>query len=83
MKLYFNIKEPSIETRCADITDWEKIRNIVQEFCPIDLLVNNAGVLTVGPLLEVTKQDLDTYVFIYELCKHIINYKYNKCNEHV
>ena len=49
--------------RCCDITEWDKIRKVVQEVCPIDLLVNNAGRIIVGPALDVTEQDLDKLVY--------------------
>lgn len=50
---------PSIETTVLDITDWDATRKVVEKFGPIDLLVNNAGVIRHSHFLEVTKEDLD------------------------
>ncbi|XP_041363262.1 L-xylulose reductase-like [Gigantopelta aegis] len=50
---------PTIHTVCVDITDWDKLRGVVKTLCPIDLLVNNAGVCTLAPFLEVSKEDFD------------------------
>ncbi|XP_041363368.1 L-xylulose reductase-like [Gigantopelta aegis] len=50
---------PTIHTVCVDIADWDKLRGVVKTLCPIDLLVNNAGVSTLAPFLEVSKEDFD------------------------
>ncbi|XP_060568417.1 L-xylulose reductase-like [Ruditapes philippinarum] len=36
---------PSIETRLLDISEWDKTREVVENLGPIDLLVNNAGII--------------------------------------
>lgn len=52
-------QNPKIETICADLTNWNATRKIVQSVLPIDLLVNNAGVAVLKPFLEATAEDFD------------------------
>ena len=54
-----HIQAPTIETRCIDVSDWEATRQCVQNLCPIDLLVNNAGIARIRSILEATKDDID------------------------
>ena len=55
----FTLQAPAVETRCIDVTDWEATRQCVQDLCPIDLLVNSAGILRGRSVLESTKDDID------------------------
>lgn len=47
----------------CDVTDREQVnemvRNVRQRFGPIDVLVNNAGVIEVGPMEEMTLEDYE------------------------
>ena len=43
----------------VDIADWDKTRLEVESIGPIDLLVNNAGVLQLSPFVDATKDHLD------------------------
>ncbi|XP_043231634.1 L-xylulose reductase-like [Amphibalanus amphitrite] len=51
---------PSVETVVCDISDWEQTRAAVQALGDIDCLVNNAAVGPHGPILDLTKEDIDT-----------------------
>ncbi|XP_060568418.1 L-xylulose reductase-like [Ruditapes philippinarum] len=52
---------PSIETRLLDISEWDKTREVVENLGPIDLLVNNAGIIKHTPFLEITKEEFDDH----------------------
>ena len=41
----------------VDVTKWDGTRNIIKDILPIDLLVNNAGIGIMKPILESTEQD--------------------------
>lgn len=42
-----------------DITEPQSIEKIVQEVSPIDILINNAGILIAGSFLDLTEQESD------------------------
>lgn len=50
---------PSIHPVCADLSNWMETRKAVETIGPIDLLVNNAGISIVQPLLEVSEEAAD------------------------
>ncbi|XP_069122877.1 L-xylulose reductase-like [Argopecten irradians] len=55
----------------ADLQDWDGSRKILEQLGPIDLLVNNAGVSSPAPFMEVKKEQLD---FTYDInVKAIVN----------
>jgi len=51
--------DPKIQPICVDLRDWDATRNAVQSVLPIDLLVNNAGVICLSPFLDVTPEAFD------------------------
>ncbi len=56
-----HLENLGIETRSLDITNPQSIRSaigsVVQEAGRIDMIVNNAGILVVGPLAEIPLED--------------------------
>lgn len=42
-----------------DVTDPASIEEVVQRFSPIDILINNAGILIAGSFLDLTEQECD------------------------
>ena len=46
---------------CVDLSDWAAARNAVKEIGPVDLLVNNAGVLQLSPFLEMDEANMNKY----------------------
>ena len=42
-----------------DLADWDATKQALKEVGPIDLLVNNAGVLRLSHCLDATEQDYD------------------------
>ena len=44
---------------CCDISDWNPTRKIIESLGAIDLLVNNAGVGSLKPVLGVTEEEYD------------------------
>ena len=61
--MYYVPQVPSIEVYNVDLADWEKSRAMVESIGPIDLLVNNAAVCSWTPFFDVTKEELDKWVF--------------------
>ncbi|XP_076247404.1 L-xylulose reductase [Calliopsis andreniformis] len=53
-------EDPTIQTVCVDIRDWEATKKAVQSVLPIDLLVNNAAIAILRPFFYATEQDFDT-----------------------
>lgn len=53
---------PSVETIKVDLSNWKATKAAVEQSCPIDLLVNNAGVGIILPLTEVTEEQTDLLV---------------------
>jgi len=41
-----------------DVTDAEAIRSLVGKYAPIDVLVNNAGILIMGSALDITEEEM-------------------------
>ncbi|XP_051852604.1 carbonyl reductase [NADPH] 2-like [Antechinus flavipes] len=50
---------PGLEPVCVDLGDWEATSRALGNIGPVDLLVNNAGVLLQEPFLEVSKEAFD------------------------
>ncbi|XP_053561641.1 L-xylulose reductase [Bombina bombina] len=50
---------PGVQTICVDLADWKTTEAALSSLGPIDLLVNNAGVALLQPLLEVTEEAFD------------------------
>jgi NAD(P)-dependent dehydrogenase (short-subunit alcohol dehydrogenase family) len=50
---------PMVKAVQADLADWDETRREVEKIGPIDLLVNNAGVMVLQPFLEADKASLD------------------------
>ncbi|KAM4691715.1 L-xylulose reductase [Rhinophrynus dorsalis] len=50
---------PGVKTVCVDLADWSATEAAVSGIGPVDLLVNNAGVALLQPLLEVTEDAFD------------------------
>lgn len=46
---------PSIVAKAVDISNWNATRTVVQEFGPIDYLVNNAGTVIPQTFMEITE----------------------------
>jgi len=51
-----------IRTVCVDLTDWQTTQQAVKSLGPIDLLVNNAGVIENLPFTEVSADSFDWQV---------------------
>lgn len=64
-------EDPKIQPLCVDLQDWNASRAAVQSVLPIDLLVNNAGIAILDPVLDVKPEDFDL-VFNVNL-KSILN----------
>ena len=52
-------ENPSIETVCVDLRNWDETKKAVRSVLPVDLLVNSAGVIYNKPFLEATENDFD------------------------
>ncbi|RZC41116.1 L-xylulose reductase, partial [Asbolus verrucosus] len=55
---------PSIETIALDLSDWETTKNALSDIGPVDLLVNNAGLGWLKPMMEITEDDVDSVLAI-------------------
>ncbi|KAI0233423.1 L-xylulose reductase [Lamellibrachia satsuma] len=55
------VENPEIRTVCVDLSDWAAARNAVKEIGPVDLLVNNAGVIKTSPFLEMDEANMNKY----------------------
>jgi L-xylulose reductase len=62
---------PSVSTHECDVGNWKEARALVQSVGPVDHLVNNAGVITFAPLLQIQEEDVD-HIFNINL-KSVIN----------
>ena len=54
----FVLQVPDILVYNVDISDWETTRKVVQQIGPVDMLVNNAAIVTNKGFFEVNKDDL-------------------------
>lgn len=52
-------QHPGIKTIPLDVSDWDKTRKVVEGLEPIHLLVNNAAIGVVTPVLEATEKQFD------------------------
>ncbi|KRT84160.1 dehydrogenase, partial [Oryctes borbonicus] len=50
---------PSIKIVAVDLSNWSATKEALSNIGPIDLLVNNAGVAILEPLLDVTEEHVD------------------------
>ncbi|KAM4664089.1 L-xylulose reductase [Discoglossus pictus] len=50
---------PGIQTVCVDLGDWSATNVALSSVGPVDLLVNNAAIALLQPLLEVTEEAFD------------------------
>ncbi|XP_063981133.1 L-xylulose reductase [Diachasmimorpha longicaudata] len=53
------IEDPKIIPLAVDLRDWDATRDAVSSILPIDMVVNNAGVATLAPFLQLTQADFD------------------------
>ena len=54
-----------MHTVCVDLSDWAATRKAVGEIGPIDLLVNNAGIVCSAPFVDADENSLDKYVVTF------------------
>ncbi|KAJ3655507.1 hypothetical protein Zmor_014635 [Zophobas morio] len=52
-------EDPSIQTLSVDLTDWAATKQAVSKILPIDLLVNNAGIVILKPVPTFDEDDVD------------------------
>ncbi|KAI0216275.1 L-xylulose reductase [Lamellibrachia satsuma] len=52
-------ENPGLHTVCVDLADWATARRAVEQIGPVDLLVNNAGILIPTPFLETEETQMD------------------------
>ena len=50
-----------MHTVCVDLSDWAATRKAVEEIGPIDLLVNDAGIISHAPFVDTDENSLDKY----------------------
>ncbi|KAM5135765.1 L-xylulose reductase [Mantella aurantiaca] len=50
---------PGVETVCVDLGDWSATEAAMKSIGPVDLLVNNAGVALLQPVLDITQEAFD------------------------
>ncbi|XP_076258816.1 L-xylulose reductase-like isoform X2 [Rhynchophorus ferrugineus] len=50
---------PSIEIYPVDLSKWSDTENALKQVGDVDLLINNAGLAVLGPLTEVSENDVD------------------------
>ncbi|XP_049948136.1 L-xylulose reductase-like [Schistocerca serialis cubense] len=53
-------REVNVTTIAVDLSDWDKTREAVKSAGPIDLLVNNAGVVSLNPFLDIKPEEFDS-----------------------
>ena len=53
-----------IDVYNVDIADWDKTRSVLQSIGPVEMLVNNAGVVYPSAFLETSKDQLDNQLDI-------------------
>ena len=54
-------KNPEIITVCVDLSDWTAAKKAVEKIGPVDLLVNNAGIVKLAAFLGTEDVDLNKY----------------------
>ena len=52
-------EDESIKTICQDVGDWKGLKGVLAELPPLDGVVNNAGIASTNPVLDVTEEELD------------------------
>ncbi|GIY63219.1 hypothetical protein CDAR_119791 [Caerostris darwini] len=50
---------PEIETVSVDVKNWKETESVVKKLGPIDLLVNNAGVISLQQIGSITEEEVD------------------------
>jgi NADP-dependent 3-hydroxy acid dehydrogenase YdfG len=53
---------PNLHTYCVDMSDWTKLREVVDALPVMDGLVNNAGVSKGADFVDATPEQFDWYV---------------------
>lgn len=56
---FFVQNEEKIRIVCLDVGDWDKTKKALNDVGPVDLLVNNAAVLDLSELREITEEKVD------------------------
>jgi len=63
--------EGAVQGRACDVTDADAVQDLVHETTqrlgPIDVVVNNAGEMTVGPLAHMTRADFEQAMAVHYL----------------
>ncbi|CAL8128804.1 unnamed protein product [Orchesella dallaii] len=52
---------PKVTAVAVDVTDWEATKKAIESFGAVDHIVNNAAVLIMQPLMEITKDVASTH----------------------
>lgn len=47
----------------VDVRDWEATKDAIKPHLPVQLLVNNAGVLILNAFHDIRREDFDEYAF--------------------
>ena len=55
---------PAIRPVCVDLSNWDDAKKAVESVGPIDLLVNNAGVIHTQLFLDIDEKSFDSSVSI-------------------
>ena len=50
---------PTVQTATCDVQDWNDTRKTVQSLGPVDHLVNNAGIFSFIPFMQIEEKDFD------------------------
>ncbi|XP_017778775.1 PREDICTED: L-xylulose reductase [Nicrophorus vespilloides] len=53
-------EDPKITVFAVDLSNWDATKNVLSQIGSVDLLVNNAGLAILAPLLDVTEQQIDS-----------------------
>ena len=56
------VKCEDVRPVCVDLTDWHDAQTAVKSLGPVDLLVNNAGVVENTPFIDVSVESFDWQV---------------------
>jgi len=50
---------PEVETVCLDVSNWKETENVIKHLGDIDLLVNNAGVISLQDFGSISEEEFD------------------------
>ncbi|KAL3890723.1 hypothetical protein ACJMK2_003003 [Sinanodonta woodiana] len=56
------ISYPEISTVRVNLADWKSTKETIEGLPTVDLLVNNAGLLKLGPMLDMTEEDISLHL---------------------